>query len=223
MPNDTPSYGALVDLLSGHGLVPRGGFYPAVEDDVPGLPATLVMVGNVGSTMWESFERLPSDVSDPLDQWSKSVLDAVAGEVGATALYPFGGPPYLPFQRWAQKAEPMSPSPLGILIHPEYGLWHAYRGALAFADELDLPPPDRRASPCNSCTGKPCLSACPVGAFGADGYDVPGCVSHLRTQAGEDCVRLGCRARRSCPVGRSYIYAPRQAAFHMHAFLRANG
>ncbi len=73
-------------MLSGHGLVPRGGFYPAVEDDVPGLPTTLVMVGNVGATMWESFERFPSDVSDPLDQWSKNVLDAVAGEVSNGAL-----------------------------------------------------------------------------------------------------------------------------------------
>ena len=33
----------------------------------------------------------------------------------------------------------MSVSPLGILIHPDWGLWHSYRGALAFRERLDLP------------------------------------------------------------------------------------
>ena len=37
------------------------------------------------------------------------------------------------------RAEAVAPSPLGILIHPDYGLWHAYRGALAFAERLALP------------------------------------------------------------------------------------
>jgi hypothetical protein len=32
---------------------------------------------------------------------------------------------------------------------------------------------------------------------------------------------LGCRARRACPVGRGYHYDPKQAAFHMRAFLDA--
>jgi hypothetical protein len=30
----------------------------------------------------------------------------------------------------------------------------------------------------------------------------------------------GCRARRACPVGRDYRYAPDQAAFHMRPFRR---
>ena len=66
---------------------------------------------------------------------------------GATALFPFGGPPWLPFQRWAMKADCVTASPLGILIHPDFGLWHAYRGALAFAEQLDLPPSAAPAKP----------------------------------------------------------------------------
>jgi hypothetical protein len=31
----------------------------------------------------------------------------------------------------------------------------------------------------------------------------------------------GCLARRACPVGTDYAYDPRQAAFHMTAFLAA--
>ena len=100
------------------------------------------------------------------------MLDDVARRFDATALYPSDGPPYLPFQRWAMKAEPVRSSPLGILIHPDYGLWHGYRGALAFAGALPLPPRDERASPCDDCADRPCLSTCPVAAFGEAGYDV---------------------------------------------------
>jgi hypothetical protein len=128
----------------------------------------------------------------------------------------------LPFQRWAQRAEPVFPSPIGMLIHPEHGLWHAYRGALAFAGEIaGLPPRGAAHSPCDSCADKPCLTTCPVGAFGPEGYDVPACAAHLRRPAGADCMGLGCRARRACPVGRQATYLPEQAAFHMAAFLGA--
>ncbi|MEK9660792.1 MAG: ferredoxin [Alphaproteobacteria bacterium] len=210
---------AALDAL---GLVELGAFHPEPADGVPGDPATLVLVGNAGPAMWNAFSAQRPVGADPLDRWIEARLDTLAGEFGATALFPFGGPPWLPFQRWAQRAGPVRPSPLGILIHPEYGLWHAYRGAFAFSDRLDLPSPDRRPSPCDACADKPCLSACPVGAFSAAaGYDVPACAAHLATAAGTDCNDLGCRARRACPVGRSFTYLPAQAAFHMAAFRSA--
>ncbi|MBO6782268.1 MAG: hypothetical protein JJ899_03205 [Alphaproteobacteria bacterium] len=217
---------ALDRLLREHGLIARGAFHPAPDDDVPGGPGTLVLVGNAGPQMWRAFEAARpayADDPDPLDAWVRDVLAGIAGDVGATALFPFGGPPYLPFQRWAQRAGPVHPSPLGVLIHPDYGLWHAYRGALAFAERLDLAAPDDRPSPCATCADKPCLSACPVDAFSPDIYDVPACVGHIETAAGTDCLELGCRARRACPVGRDVLYEPAQAEFHMRAFRRANG
>ena len=67
------------------------------------------------------------------DRRVAAAIDPLARSVGAMALYPFDGPPYRPFQRWAMRAEPVAPSPLGLFIHPEYGLWHAYRAALVFA------------------------------------------------------------------------------------------
>jgi epoxyqueuosine reductase QueG len=108
------------------------------------------------------------------------------------------------------------PSPLGILIHPRYGLWHAYRAALAIGEEIPLPPRDETPDLCGACAGKPCLTTCPVGAFEAAGYDVGACAGHLHDPAGADCMTAGCRARRVCPVGEAY--APAQAAFHMAAF-----
>ena len=205
----------------------RGAFHPGPTDDVPELPdggsaGTVVLVGNVGSSMWEAFSMARDPFVDKLDDWSEEVLTGVARLFRATACFPFSRPP-LPFQRWAMRAEPCHASPLGILVHPDYGLWHGYRGALLLHQRLELPPPDRRSSPCNNCADRPCLDACPVGAFSSSGYDVPACTRHIATPAGEDCLDLGCRARRACPVGTTYQYLPAQARFHMTHFLRRHG
>jgi hypothetical protein len=218
--------------LARAGLIPRGGFHPEPGDGVPALadgrPArTLVMVGNAGPALWRAFANSPEfgpefgTLPDPLNRWSARVIGDLAQAWGARALYPFGGPPHLPFVAWAKRAEPVAESPLGILIHPDYGLWHAYRGALAIAEEIPLPPRDERPRPCDTCADRPCLTACPVGAFGPAGYDVGSCADHISVPAGADCMAESCRARRACPVGREYLYAPEQAAFHMTHFLEA--
>ncbi len=210
------------------GLIPRGGFPARAGDGVPpfadGRPArTLVMVGNAGPALWRAFAASPEfgTAPDPLNRWSARVIGDLAEAWGARALFPFGGPPHLPFVAWAKRAEPVAESPLGILIHPDYGLWHAYRGALAFAEALDLPPRDARPRPCDTCADQPCLTACPVGAFTTEGYDVAACADHISVPAGADCMAEACRARRACPIGREYLYRPEQAAFHMIHFLEA--
>ncbi len=227
MPSDLAS---LTRRCLAHGLHLRGGFHPEAEDGVPALPdgrmpATLVLVGNVGSSLWTAFSRSPEaedGASHPLNRWTQRVVSQIAAEVGASALFPFGGPPYLPFQRWAMRAEPVAASPLGIHIHPDDGLWHAYRGALAFADRLALPPRVERPRPCDSCADRPCLSTCPVGAFTGRGYDVPACIGHIAGPAGTACLGGGCLARRACPVGADFAYDAAQGRFHMAAFLAAN-
>jgi ferredoxin len=206
------------------GLVPRGAFF-LEEGERTGELAdirTIVLAGVPGREGWSAFAASPeaSDgFADPLDRWSRRVIVALAGELGARAMFPFGGPPFLPFQQWARRAEPVHPSPIGILIHPRYGLWHSYRGALGLSEKLAIAEAATVRSPCDSCAGRWCLSACPVGAFSAVGYNVAACVGHLRSAAGADCMRFGCRARRACPVGAEHAYGPEQANFVMRAFL----
>jgi len=211
-------------LLRAAGLTPRGAFHPAVGDGVPPLAAdvparTLVLAGNAGPQMWQAFDAARSAGAMTLDAWSARILGELAARLDARAVFPFQRP-YLPFQRWALRAEACYPSPLGLLIHPDYGLWHGYRGALLFTAAIKLPPPDRRASPCARCADRPCLSACPVGAFDGEAYDVPACAHHLALVPEPACIDVGCVARHACPVGRDYRYAPTQARFHMQAFLR---
>jgi len=101
---------------------------------------------------------------DPLNRWSKRAIDSIR-RLDAAALYPFGGPPWHDFRRWALKAEAVYRSPLGLLIHPKWGLWHSYRGALALRQRFKLAPRESAANPCDVCRDRPCLSACPVSAF----------------------------------------------------------
>ena len=207
------------------GLAARGGFAPGPGDDVPdvapGVAArAIVLVGNAGPEMWARFSQERREESDPLDRWTERVVTRLAAALGAHALFPFQRP-YFPFQRWARKAEACYPSPLGLLLHSEYGLWHGYRAALLFARALDLPEAaSRTPSACEKCADRPCLSVCPVGAFSGTSYDVGRCVAHLVASPRGDCVLEGCRARRACPVGASFRYVPAQAEFHMAAFIR---
>ena len=123
-------------------------------------------------------------------------------------------------------AEGIKASPLGLLIHPEYGLWHGYRGAILFgADALAKSGYTRPSAtgmvnhPCDDCVDKPCLSRCPVEAFGPDGLAVSACRDYLASAKGrEGCMVSGCVARDACPAGRDYRYGEEQIRFHMKAF-----
>jgi ferredoxin len=211
------------------GMRPRGAFECVPEDGVPvcqdgSAARAVVLLGGVGGSLWPVFSNSAEFLDGEahgLDRWSRRVIGELASALGATALYPFEGPPYLPFQRWARRAEPLWPSPMGALIHPRYGLWHAYRGALAFPElPAGLPPREALANPCESCEAKPCMTTCPVGAIGSEGYDVSRCVRHISLPDGTDCMSQSCRARRACPVGREYLYETAQSRFHMEAFLK---
>lgn len=213
-------YDTIRMALDPHGLRVRGGFVPQPEDGLPENSVCAVMIGNAGPAMWRVFAKARRDESDAMNRWTRRILDPVAARLGAQVVYPFDGPPWFPFQRWAQRAEPVFPSPIGMLVHPEHGLWHAYRGVLVFQEPVEgLPERGDAASPCESCADKPCLTTCPVNAFGPEGYDVPACADHLRKVEGAECLALGCRARHACPVGSETNYLPQQAEFHMQAFL----
>ncbi|QND53549.1 4Fe-4S dicluster domain-containing protein [Phyllobacterium sp. 628] len=214
--------------LEPHGLVPRGGFVFSAGDGAPdlnhGVPAqSVVLVGHFGSSIWPHFaawRREHPDSADPLDAWSKEVLTHIAGDVGGQAVFP-SDRPYLPFQQWAKRVEGLSASPLGMLIHPEFGLWQAFRGAILFSRPIVFSSIASIDHPCDSCVEKPCLHACPVDAFDGNSFAVDRCRSYLATPEGQPCLDDGCLARLACPVGREHAYVQDQQRFHMAAFAHA--
>ena len=208
--------------LAASGLVLRGGFnFDENEEDAPAK--AVLLVGNAGAGYWRHFEMWlaaqPADIANPLDSWSRRVIADVAGKVGGRVAMP-NDRPFAPFQQWAARAEGLGQSPLGLLIHPEYGLWHAYRGALLFDHHLDFAAVEKMNHPCEACDGKPCMNACPVDAFSDGNFAYPACVTHVRSAPGEDCRDGGCLARNACPVGATYRYPATVQAFHQRAFAR---
>ncbi len=224
------SPGDIKKSLSHHGLISRGFLNFDAGDAAPvavsGEPAkSLMLVGQAGAPNWPTFQawlstRHPKP-DNPLDCWSKDVIGGVAASLQARAVYP-SDKPWLPFQQWAVRAEGLKPSPLGILIHPEYGLWHAYRGALLFDQPFDHAETPEPNHPCENCLEKPCLATCPVGAFQNGGFDGAACVRHVIGECGVACRNDGCLARNACPVGVTYRYPAGVQAFHMAAFLANN-
>ena len=208
------------DILAPSGLAVVGGFHPEPDDGAPEGTGTLLLVGPDGDRMWPVFSASPEAADgrpDPLDRWSRRVIDDAARELGATALYPFGGPPWQPFVRWAAKGEGSRVSPVCIPVSPTRGLWAAYRGALALPERAPLHG-EPHTDPCLGCPA-PCLSACPVEAFAGGAYDLAACVTHAGGPEGAAC-RDGCLVRRACPVGTAPVLAQRR--FHMAAFLSAH-
>jgi ferredoxin len=208
----------------------RGGFRPTGGDGVPALPngksaTVLWLVGIAGSTFWPHFkqsEYYRDGLANPLDRWSAAIGDALAERYAGLALYPFRGPPFYPFHEWASRAEPLERSPLGLLLHPQFGLWHAYRFALALPS---VAPGDindavmlKTVDVCLQCSAKPCLSACPVDAFDGIAYNSRACIAHVRGPDGSRCLQAGCLARGACPAGTAFHYVPEHAAFHMRHF-----
>ena len=218
----------LADLdraLAERGLRRLGGFHlEDGEELVEGAGRSggaVVLIGNDGRGLWEKageeIEALRADGgADPLDRWTKTTLDPIAARFGALAFYPFGGPPHAPFTRWALRSPNLHQSPLGLTIHPTFGLWHAFRAAFHLEGQIALGHAPAE-SPCARCADKPCLSACPVGAFSGEGYDLAACRAHLENRAA-DCWTRSCLAREACPVGADWRYGARQARFHMRAF-----
>ena len=201
--------------LAGTGLRELGRCAAGPADGLP-QAGQVILLGPAEPDFWPIFQasvEARDGAPDPLDRWSRRVIDGIADACGAQALYPFGGPPYLPFQTFATRSGQAWPSPIRFLVHAEIGLWVSFRGALLVA-EAAAPVTDR-LRPCDACAA-PCTTACPVDAF-ADGYDVAACKRHINSPAGADCIAQGCRARRACPVGAGLRPAA-QARFHMEAF-----
>lgn len=124
--------------LGAFGLHLRGILRPDAEEAEMlkvevGSEVSIALVGNIGSSYWSVFSQSSEyrdGQPDALDRWSRRVAQQVAEVFKARAIFPFEGPPYYPFLQWAKRADVLSQSPLGLMIHPQYGLWHSYRFAL---------------------------------------------------------------------------------------------
>jgi hypothetical protein len=222
-----PAAAELTKRLAAAGFLCLGGFNTADHGDLPGLASgasarSLLLIGSTGPSIWPKLRTSPeaSDgTADPLDRYTRRVLTEIGTSEDFGVVFPFDGPPYHPFQQWAKRCGGFSQSPMGVLAHRDFGPWTGFRAA--FLSEVPLEIADGAGSPgpCESCTDKPCISACPAKALSAAaGYDVPRCRNYLKANPNADCWS-GCMARRACPYGAEHHQDPANARFHMESFI----
>ena len=208
--------GSLATRLAAHQLEILGGFHAEGDASLPEGTRSLLLIGPKEPGFWPHLQAQPEwdGRPDPIDRWSRRVIGQLACDIGAKALFPFGGPPYHPFYHWALRTGRVWDSPVRLLVQATQGLMVSFRGALALKETISLPSVAEK--PCETCA-KPCLSACPAGALGEAGYDVPACHAFL-SGGDRDCMKSGCIVRRACPVSATYARMPEQSAYHMGQF-----
>lgn len=221
--------GKIASALLPHGLILRGGFDFDEGEDRPAGPSgararSVVLVGSAGAGWWPEVRRWldsqPGAHREPLDTWSREIVGRIAAQAGARLVMP-NDRPYAPFQQWAMRAEGLKPSPIGLLMHPDYGLWHAYRAGLLFDEPLSAEMPGAADGPVHfrdACAAKPCLKACPVQAHSQQGFVHRDCLDHVRGPNGAPCRDSGCLDRNACPVGTDWRYPAEVQAFLQRAF-----
>lgn len=204
-------------LAKAEALTISGVVYSTPEKPLPDGAASLILLSPNEPWFWPHF-RASAEAQDgdqnPVDRWSVRIITQLATKIGGTAFFPFGPPPYHPFYSWALESGETHVSPVALLTSIRTGLFTSFRGAITLPYLVERRP---LPSPCTSCAAT-CLTACPAGALGPTGYDVPKCHAFLDTAAGAECLSRGCLARRSCPAGHARLTD--QSAHHMSYFHR---
>ena len=178
-----------------------------------------MLIGPNEPFFWDMFEKsreFKSSRQNPLNKWSKRIIDEISKNFSGKAFYPFQINPVIPFYDWALMTDKFWESPVKLLVHETRGLMVSFRGAIAFKDKDMIKKIKKASSPCVSCSA-PCKSTCPVSAFRNNKYDVESCINFIRSTKENLCIN-GCLVRRSCPIGQS-LRKIEQSKFHMKYFI----
>jgi epoxyqueuosine reductase len=194
---------------------------------------SIVVIGNGGGGFWRAFTAYAaqhtgwSSRENPLDDFTYEVIErhvaaAVRSQdVRCVAVYPFmNAGATINFMEAGKLAGLAGPSIIGVVVHPVYGPWIAFRAALLVDAEIDEYGEALGFDPCPACTTRSCISACPAAAvtFPA-GWDIPKCLTH-RVEVEADCAPR-CHARVGCVLGPNHRYPDDELAYHQMRALRA--
>ena len=176
---------------------------------------SLVVAANGGAAFWNELQAFGMHGDNSVDEFSRHLAERFIAEYlqcdDALHLYP--GHYAIPLQQLGSLAGWHHPSPLGLGIHAEFGLWFAYRSVFLITQSLPPIAAMPTESPCASCADKPCVAACPPGAVRAEqALGLTTCIE-FRLQPASMCATQ-CMARAACPVGAEHRYEDEQTAYH---------
>ena len=193
----------------------------------PASTSTLLVVGHAGTSLWSHLTggkqgRTLDAAGDPIDTFSiETSQAALAGHLPGVArrlLYPHPGCP-VDLVALGRVIGWQTPSPLGLGIHPEWGLWSAFRALWLLSAGIEEDEPDAAsdlaavADVCATCPTHDCVRACPAHAVAIGRrFDIGACFDH-RAEPASSCAET-CHARRACPVGPTHRYSEAQMSYH---------
>ena len=215
----TEKINAIDNFLHINGLEVVGSFKPKENISELGNIETILLIGPNEPNFWNIFvksEEYNDKKPDPLDRWSRRLLEEIGIKEKVIAYFPFDEKNIWPFYSWALECAEINASPVKLLVHNEKGLFLSFRGAIGL--EFEIKNKTKSEGVCQNCQ-KPCLTACPVSALTDKGYNVESCKKYMHSKKGNEC-RDGCLVRKSCPFGSSFRL-PEQSAFHMRNFLKS--
>lgn len=210
-----------------------GATYASTAFGAAAAGRSIVVIGNGGGAFWRAFTAWADDHpgwrerANPLDDFTRHVIEgeivavAAAAGVGCVAVYPFmNGGATLNFMELGKLAGLAGPSLLGVVVHPIYGPWIAFRAALIVEAAIDAPGEALAFDPCPRCATRACIAACPVGAVAFPaGWDVPRCLE-FRVENEPRCAPR-CDARAACVLGPEHRYPDDELAYHQCRALAA--
>lgn len=171
---------------------------------------SIVVVASGGRAFWERLAPPAPDDPHPIDRAGQEAIAAALPRLAGARLLSLEERDRFDLRRLGAAAGIGVVSPhLLLLIHPTFGPWVSVRGLVAVDAALPATGP-LAVEPCAGCP-RPCLDACPAGAYSrATPFDVERCGRHrLRSDEAPappvSCASR-CHARDACVVGREHAY-----------------
>lgn len=177
----------------------------------------LILVGHRGRRFWAALQERGMHGAHPMDQFvTECIATWMEGPLhGHTWRQVFPGPQAVGLQSLGRLAGWHHASPFWVGVHQDWGSWFAYRAVVLADTDLPLTPRLETPSPCDSCSEKPCIRACPAGALASaqtGAWQLRTCLDY-RKQEGSPCQDR-CLARNACPVGAAQRYDDAQISYH---------
>lgn len=170
----------------------------------------LILFGHGGRRLWDCVQASGIGGDNPIDDYSIQTISEWFAQHAPNRhyriLYPGKQP--IGLQALGQLAGWHHPAPFKVGIDGEWGSWFAYRAVVIAESNFRPDLAVDRNNPCQPCSAKPCISACPAAAM-ADGDFALGKCLDYRQQADSRCAHT-CLARLACPVGSEHRYTPAQ-------------
>lgn len=169
----------------------------------------LILFGHAGRRLWECVQADGIRSEHPIDEYSVRTVERWLTQTLPAARARFVFPQSLGSQRIGLQslgriAGWHRPAPFMVGIDAVWGSWFAYRAAILIDTDLPASAPVDNGYPCDSCTDKPCIAACPTNALASGTFNLAAC--NAGRLAPDSVCALGCTARSACQVGAEHRY-----------------